>query len=298
MRVKSLSWVEDSFCVAGHEETKCRVVPVAPNVSSTPQRLGVWFSSAASTRLPAHAHDGAELNLVMAGEATYRTPAGVRTLRAGELFVLPRGVVHEMIAASAEMAMWVVEFGAGVREQWSLEWTEQLAVLTPSSGYRAEMVTHLKKLWLRPSEPKAQLLEHSLYRLLEKLELGTEPLVSKPNSTVARARRLCDAERGDLSTQSLARRSGVSPSRLAHLFQSELGVTPLQYRNFIRLQHFIQSHDRRAPNLLRRALTSGFGSYAQFHRVFHQVCGTPPGTHLRWLESDAGIDPARTMGEV
>jgi AraC-like DNA-binding protein len=100
----------------------------------------------------------------------------------------------------------------------------------------------------------------------------------------------------DLDMEVLARRSGISSSRLAHLFQAQLGLSPLQYKNFARLQHFVRLSGEADANILRAALRAGFGSYPQFHRVYQQVCGAPPRAHLNWLMNNEALDAARTIG--
>lgn len=232
----------------------------------------------------------------MAGEATVWTPSGVHSLGAGDLLVLPGGLEHQLIEASSDLALWVLELSEGVRGRGDLDWLEKCAVLTPTPAFRKQLLTLSKRLWLRPTESRARLLEAELFELLAALEVGSEGRPALQNPAVARARQVCEEEPGKISVQSLAARVGLSASRLAHLFQEELGLTPLQYGNFVRLQRFIQTQESGASNLLRHALMSGFGSYAQFHRVFHQVCGRPPGAHLRWLETDEAVDASRTIG--
>jgi AraC-like DNA-binding protein len=133
--------------------------------------------------------------------------------------------------------------------------------------------------------------------------LGLEETQAQPSlpvhPAVAQAKSVCEqlADR-QLDIARLAEQSGLSASRLAHLFAEQLGITPLQYRNFARVQHFIRSYDGDERNLLRAALRAGFGSYAQFHRAFRQVCGEAPAVHFKWLANSARIDAKRTLGST
>jgi AraC-like DNA-binding protein len=74
---------------------------------------------------------------------------------------------------------------------------------------------------------------------------------------------------------------GLSASRVARLFKSEMGISLVEYRNRLRLARFSALLDGRGDNLLDAALSAGFGSYAQFHRVFVALKGTTPGKFLR-----------------
>ena len=66
----------------------------------------------------------------------------------------------------------------------------------------------------------------------------------------------------------IAARLDLSLSRLARVFKAEMGMSLVEYRNRLRLDRFAVLLDRGRTNLLEAALAAGFGSYAQFHRVF------------------------------
>jgi len=75
----------------------------------------------------------------------------------------------------------------------------------------------------------------------------------------------------------LAAKVNVCPDYLSRLFHQQVGVSLTRYRNALRLSRFWQQL-RRQPerNLLNAALAAGFGSYAQFYRVFVEVYGQGP----------------------
>lgn len=78
--------------------------------------------------------------------------------------------------------------------------------------------------------------------------------------------------------EQLAREFGVSPGHLARTFKREMGVSLVDYRNRLRIDRFFDTVQRNggAINLLDAALAAGFGSYAQFHRVYRKVAGGTP----------------------
>ena len=80
--------------------------------------------------------------------------------------------------------------------------------------------------------------------------------------------------------EQLARELGVSAGYLSRAFKREVGVSLVEYRNQLRVRRFLCAVDRERPNLLRAALEAGFGSYAQFHRVYRRLFGTTPREHL------------------
>jgi AraC-like DNA-binding protein len=253
---------------------------------------GVWFCSALSTHLALHSHVGAELNLLMSGRLVYEVGAERLEVRAGELLVIAPGAPHQIIEASSDAAFWVIESSSSEAPSW---FKQSASYLTTDDWVRA-FVSVLRKLWLRPSPAAENELWGALFSALD----GGPPLgVQRTlllHPAVKRARVICQSElEGELNMTDLGKRAGISPSRLSHLFLEQLGITPLQYRNFCRVQYFIQRHGESGASLMRAALRAGFGSYPQFHRSFQQVCGAPPAAHLGRLLSDAWTSPERTL---
>lgn len=75
----------------------------------------------------------------------------------------------------------------------------------------------------------------------------------------------------------LARQCGVSSPYLSRLFKDQLGVPLTRYRNSLRLVRFWEHFQGRVrPTILEAVYASGFGSYAQFYKVFTEAYGTGP----------------------
>ena len=106
----------------------------------------------------------------------------------------------------------------------------------------------------------------------EELVAGVE--VHPAVETVAR-RLHADPKSGDLDA--LARAAGLSPSHLSRVFKAQTGVSITRFRNQRRLERFrlLYGHGRRTT-ALAAALEAGFGSYAQFYRVFRAETGRAP----------------------
>lgn len=66
----------------------------------------------------------------------------------------------------------------------------------------------------------------------------------------------------------------LSPSRLSRLFHEQTGETIAAFRNRQRIARFHAGDPR--TTLLECALAAGFGSYAQFHRVYRAMVGGTP----------------------
>ncbi len=96
---------------------------------------------------------------------------------------------------------------------------------------------------------------------------------------VGTVRRL--AKEPSLSGKELAAELGITLSRLARVFKREMGMSLVEYRNRLRLERFQTLLDAGGDNLHAAAEGAGFGSYAQFHRVFRALRGGSPSEALR-----------------
>jgi AraC-like DNA-binding protein len=79
----------------------------------------------------------------------------------------------------------------------------------------------------------------------------------------------------------LAKACGVSESYLSRTFRRQIGVPLSRYRNSLRLSRFWEGYRQPDPKTLAEAVyAAGFGSYAQFYKVFTQVYGCGPRASL------------------
>lgn len=90
-----------------------------------------------------------------------------------------------------------------------------------------------------------------------------------------------------VSRGALAEGLGVSPSKLGKAFRAQVGVAFVDYRNQLRLERFLKLVFPGGGNVSAAARSAGFGSYAQFHRVFRSLVGKSPKEYLRQGPSHA-----------
>ena len=72
----------------------------------------------------------------------------------------------------------------------------------------------------------------------------------------------------------------ISESRLAAVFKALMGISLVDYRNLLRLDRFEALLEDGHPSLMDAAFAAGFGSYAQFSRVFRARSHTSPREYL------------------
>lgn len=99
---------------------------------------------------------------------------------------------------------------------------------------------------------------------------------------VRKALKWINAESNSSNTETLAEYCGVSESYLSRLFHKQIGVPLTRYRNSVRLSHFWEAYrSKEDPTVLEAVFEAGFGSYAQFYRVFREVYGYGPREALK-----------------
>jgi AraC-like DNA-binding protein len=83
-----------------------------------------------------------------------------------------------------------------------------------------------------------------------------------------------------LSCDALAKQLHISAGWLARTFKREASTSVVEHRNELRLARFLERAVEDPDNLASAALDAGFGSYAQFHRVFRARFGQSPREYL------------------
>jgi AraC-like DNA-binding protein len=249
--------------------------------------------------MPVHQHPVWELNQLQCGEIEYEVCGERGTLSAGECIFIPPHTPHVLLRASAEAALWVLELGQSLHAHsvGSRPLGDAFVTQPPLEYFRA-VSRSARRLWLRPRGEELARATAAALELLAHPPAGVPPRPPAPvHPAVTRARRICEqlSDAGEVAIDEIARRAGISGSRLSHLFQEQVGITPLQYRNYCKVQEFVRRWDGTERSLLQVALEAGFGSYPRFHRVFSQVCGAPPREHVDWL-AERHLDPRVRLG--
>jgi AraC-like DNA-binding protein len=98
---------------------------------------------------------------------------------------------------------------------------------------------------------------------------------------VRRALKVLSEGGGNRDLGQLAKACGVSESYLSRTFRRQIGVPLSRYRNSLRLSRFWERYRQPDPKTLAEAVyAAGFGSYAQFYKVFTQAYGCGPRASL------------------
>ena len=250
-----------------------------------------WHYRYVGQHFPRHTHAELEMNLVLRGRAAYLLDDRKYELHRNSLVWLFPSQRHILLEQSSDHEMWI------------FVWRPQLvrkvgpSVLrqhTPKGNFLKQigesLARRLNTLFaeVESAQPDVSRFNTGLaYALLTAWaafqDTGTDEVGTEVHPAVESAARLL---RNDptLSVESVAKRAGLSASRLSRLFHEQTGVALVDYRNRQRLDHFLALFG----NGLRRTMTeaaleAGFGSYPQFHRVFTRLKGCSPAEYRRKL---------------
>jgi AraC-like DNA-binding protein len=237
-----------------------------------------------------HSHDEFEVNLVTSGRGTYLVGGERRSLRSRSLLWLFPDQEHILLNFTRDFAMWILVISPELAE----EMIPRIPILADNDP---------GSVFLRVLPPKCVRLLDSV---AQELSTGFQPLASHElgfawwlatawnayehgdtedagplHSAVSRAMALLREDPSkDLKT--LARETRISPSQLSRLFKRQAGTSITDFRNGLRLDMFVKRVDGgKGGAMFALAKDAGFGSYAQFSRVFRRQMGCSPEAYYR-----------------
>lgn len=246
------------------------------------------FSSQANTsRYRDEAEDAPrhlQLTLCLAGTARFQCGSQIQHIRPATIAWSVPSLRFQFVDSSSDYDAWVADVDGSVVERLGIGMHQRqgagLARLltVPSSdrlaaqfGYLASLDTQGEQfgVGLEYLVLSAWAEQHRATRVDELLDV---------HPVVERAAQLLREQPEQGSLRELAKACGASASWLSRLFREQLGVSLVGYRNQARIDRFFELYrEGRGLNLSDAALGAGFGSYAQFHRVFKDTLGFAPG---------------------
>jgi len=87
-----------------------------------------------------------------------------------------------------------------------------------------------------------------------------------------------------LNLEEIAHHLALSPSRLSHVFSELMGISPIQYRNRIRLTNALERLVTTDTKISVIAHDVGFDGLAHFYRQFKRFTGTSPSLYRKQHE--------------
>jgi AraC-like DNA-binding protein len=262
--------------------------------------------------LKPHCHVELELNLVVGGEIRYVVDDRSYHFPAGSLIWLFPGQIHHLVDRTPEAAYYVAVFRpesmqslkdsetygplladfpphpgvlAHRPSSGSFQMLRQMMAELCAGGMDPDLLNREAGFGLTPgfhfehSDPDG--LNAGLHHLLlcawrmTGAQLRTDP-APPLHPAVLRALERIRISDPPPRLAELAPQCGVSASTLSRLFRDQMGIPLTRYRNSVMLARFMERMSSGQPTMLEAVHAAGFGSYAQFHRIFRQTYAQSP----------------------
>jgi AraC-like DNA-binding protein len=240
-----------------------------------------------------HHHAELELNQITRGSGTYLLANRKYQIRRGDLLWLFPAQEHVLIEQTVDFEMWVVVFKRktlrGVAKDPTAKFllqsdpAENCCRRLGQQEHRKldEALDDLQRTEARPALFNAG-LGYVLLTAWQYFEGAPEVAVRDVHPAVERAARLIREDTRTFNLNEIAGHAGLSPARLSRLFREQTGIPMVRFRNRQRISRFLELYGTgQRQTMLNAALEAGFGSYAQFHRVFKEIIGCSPGTYRK-----------------
>jgi AraC-like DNA-binding protein len=238
-----------------------------------------------------HHHAELEFNLVTQGRGLYLLANRKYQIRRGDLLWLFPAQEHVLVEQSADFEMWIgVAKPATVRRIAADAGAKVLRQKNPAGEYCRRLpqplLVRLETLLAEISVTHSQTglfnagLAYAFLAAWQNFEHAADVPVHDVHPAVEKAARHIRDQNNTLGLEELARHAGLSAPRLSRLFKQQTGIALVDFRNRQRVEKFLALYRTgQRTTMLTAALEAGFGSYAQFHRVFKRVTGDSPRSH-------------------
>jgi len=239
-----------------------------------------------------HSHDELEVNLVTSGRGTYLVAGERKPLRSRSLLWLFPDQEHILLDFTSDFTMWILVISHELVEQMTARipilaerdpGSVFIRVLPPKCVSLLDTVAQELSTGFQPLDSHELGLGWWLASAWNAYEHGDSEDAGPLHSAVSRAMALL-REDPSKNLRTLAHETRISPSQLSRLFKRQAGFSITDFRNSLRLDNFVKRCDGgRGSAMFALAKDAGFGSYAQFSRVFRRQMGCSPEVYYRTL---------------
>lgn len=218
------------------------------------------------------------LCIIEEGECIFTWDGGVQKMKKGNIIYLPYGSVHQLNILTENFSFTRVNFTTKNADSETLIFSKTpLIICTYEDGEAIELVHNLNKMYLDATTGFK--MKSELYRLFDRLDTISSKKEPSPIKKVTDYIQRHYTE--DIPCSKLVELSFLSQASLYRAFKKETGMTPIEYKNHIRMEQ--------AKSMLRTEEYTvneisdflGFDSIYYFCRVFRKFAGMSPTKYRR-----------------
>ena len=263
---------------------------------------GDW--KAASVQL--HWHRELEAGFVTAGQITLYVNKEVITLRKGDGFFINSGIPHAFLEAQdAESCQCSLVFdpvlvGGRFSSVFWQQYVQPVLGAAAMSGmifrqeqaWQREAVGAVETAWSHCNEPRPGYeieVRHSLSRLMALLAEHLPAEDPAQSRHIARDNERIRTMMGyiqshfmeELTVAQIAESAMISPSECLRCFHNTIGLTPIQYTKYYRIQRAAAALLATDKKIAEIGAECGFQEMSYFAKVFREVLKTTPSEYRR-----------------
>lgn len=232
----------------------------------------------------------ASVYYIISGSVDFTTPTGELSAKSGDMLYIPR---HQRYTAkwqgAPDIVFYGIDFGFDIKSEFgtvtgntSVHDNYVLQKCDKSVFENAEgAFENLYNKYCNPAEHGFDAVTDFYTFFAKLLSVLDKTVLTVPDSPVEKAALYIEQHSTEeFYIDDLAKMCGLSPSRFYSLFREYTGLTPVEYKNTVRI--------RNAQKLLESGKSSdeisemlGFSSAAYFRKVFESVTGMLPGTYKK-----------------
>lgn len=244
-----------------------------------------------------HRHVELEFNLVTRGRAVYLLENGRYDLTPFSLLWLFPEQEHVLVRESADFEMWIAVFKESLLKKVCTSQSCRLLLEANPPGGHLRLLAkdsglRLQSFLLHLAQNKNDRLLFNAglaYAILDTWQAYSNadgiPAGGELHPAVANAARMIRDDDSSLAVEKISQKVGLSTAHLSRLFLAQTGMSLLDFRSRTRIERFLTAYGNgRRSTMTEAALQAGFGSYAQFHRVFKKIIGVGPRAFQRKLK--------------
>lgn len=223
------------------------------------------------------------------GEVTLSTVGKRIRMHAGSLFYIPEGIrYHSVWRGTPDVEFYMLEIiskrpDASNAQTYAMTCIPELS--TPETGERIAEIYRLFATEERGNKVRAIGKYYDLYADVLPY-LSPEPSGNYSPVLSAALEYIENNSHLDYSMEELAAHCCVSDSRLYHIFKDRLGITPMHYRNELRVENAAEWLRTTEDSVDRVAERCGFHSAAYFRETFRAATGLSPSEYRRMVQKN------------
>ena len=248
----------------------------------------IWANQSkmeAGQRMQTHLHACYQLYYILDGEATFVIGGKTLPVQAGNCFLVPAMMPHEMLPIREEL-FHNYELKLFIKDPFLLSRLQGDPSIFKDDGTIGRLLTYVVENWNCRDDQNMTDIEYILSTVLlnffvEKLHYthnDSAHIFSKNYSAVTKSV-LVYIEKYfpyHFSLQALGERLNYNKNYLCSVFRKDTGVSIVEYLNFIRIRRAIIFFAFYEQDVYTTCESVGFSNLSHFSRTFKALVGVPP----------------------